>query len=166
MTIRMIKFATATALISAVLGFAGSASAETVMQQCSAKYQAAKLVDPTVTWSTYLPACRAEMKATPAAATDAPVVKPNVAAPVTPVAPVAVAPPVVNPLKPTVTATPVTPPVATTPVTGGRGAEQSRQKTCGAEWRANKVALKAQTPGITWPKYWHECNMRMKAAGQ
>ena len=163
MTTRMIQFATATALIGAVLGFAGSASAETVMQQCSTKYQAAKLVDPSVTWANFLPACRADLKTTPAAATAAPVVKPTVTAPV---APVAVAPPVVNPLKPTVTATPVTPPVATTPVTGGRGAEQSRQKTCGAEWRANKVALKAQTPGITWPKYWHECNMRMKAAGQ
>ena len=41
-----------------------------------------------------------------------------------------------------------------------------RQKQCGAEWRANKVTLVAQTPGLTWPHYWSQCNARLKTSGR
>jgi hypothetical protein len=41
-----------------------------------------------------------------------------------------------------------------------------REKKCGEEWRTNTDQIKAQTPGITWPKYLSACNKRLKAAGQ
>lgn len=41
-----------------------------------------------------------------------------------------------------------------------------RQKQCGAEWKANKATLIAQTPGLTWPKYWSQCNTRIKTTGR
>ena len=177
MTTRMIKFATATALIGAVLGFAGSASAETVMQQCGTKYQAAKLVDPSVTWAKFLPACRADMKATPAAATDAPLVKPTVAAPVTPAAPVAVAPPVVNPLKPIAVAKPpvALPPSAApgaaifpnaiSPAYASEKPGKAREKTCLDQYKINKA--NNTNGGLKWIEkgggYYSQCNKLLKA---
>lgn len=38
----------------------------------------------------------------------------------------------------------------------------SRQKACGAEWKADKAAGKVEK-GMTWPKYWSACSKRKKA---
>lgn len=48
--------------------------------------------------------------------------------------------------------------------TGGRAAALERQRKCGAEWKEAKAAGKIEK-GKTWPKYWSECNKRLKAAG-
>jgi hypothetical protein len=47
---------------------------------------------------------------------------------------------------------------------GGREAARARQRACGEEWKADKAAGKVAA-GMTWPKYWSECNKRKKAAG-
>jgi hypothetical protein len=46
----------------------------------------------------------------------------------------------------------------------GRQAEYARERACGADWKADKAAGKVPA-GMTWPKYWSECNKRKKAAG-
>lgn len=40
-------------------------------------------------------------------------------------------------------------------------AAASRQKECGAEWKADKAAGKIEQ-GMTWPKYWSACSKRKK----
>ena len=78
------------------------------------------------------------------------------------------------PVPPAAAAKPVTPPAATAvkPVTppadagkAGKAAENSRIKQCGVEWKAMKAANKVPA-GLTWPKFWSECDARLKAAGQ
>ena len=45
---------------------------------------------------------------------------------------------------------------------GGQTAARERQKKCGAEWReAKKAGTVAKN--ATWPKFWSECNKRLKA---
>jgi len=75
-------------------------------------------------------------------------------------------------------AKPATPATATTPAapaptmapatakkpTDGRQAEYARERACGADWKAEKAAGKVPA-GMTWPKFWSECNKRKKAAG-
>jgi hypothetical protein len=46
--------------------------------------------------------------------------------------------------------------------TAARTAARERQKQCGAEWREAKAAGKIEK-GMKWPKYWSECNKRLKA---
>ena len=46
----------------------------------------------------------------------------------------------------------------------GRAAMIARERACGKEWRENKAAGKIEK-GQTWPKYWSECNKRMKEQG-
>jgi predicted lipid-binding transport protein (Tim44 family) len=145
------------------------AAAETVMQQCGQQYQAAKAAGTLngMTWNQYRSDCSARLKAQPASAT-------TTAAPAAPAAQTA------NPLNPapapaapaapaTTTASAPAAPSATAPaapVSGGRAAFLAREKQCGAEWRANKTTLTAQTPGLTWPKYLSQCNARLKSAGK
>jgi hypothetical protein len=43
-------------------------------------------------------------------------------------------------------------------------AEHARERACGADWKAEKAAGKVPA-GMTWPKYWSECDKRKKAAG-
>lgn len=46
----------------------------------------------------------------------------------------------------------------------GRQSMYARERACGAEWRTQKA--EGKTPaGMTWPKYWSECNTRLKAKG-
>jgi hypothetical protein len=45
----------------------------------------------------------------------------------------------------------------------GREAMVARERACGADWKADKAAGK--TAGLTWPKYWSECDKRKKAQG-
>jgi hypothetical protein len=151
------------------LAAAGSADAATVMQQCGQQYQAAKAAGTLngMTWNQFRSDCATRLKAQPASATA-----PAATAPAAPVTQTA------NPLNPTAPAPAATAaPAATTAsapataapapaATGGRAAFVAREKQCGAEWRANKATLTAQTPGLTWPKYLSQCNARLKSAGK
>jgi len=40
-------------------------------------------------------------------------------------------------------------------------AMRSRQQACAKQWQADKAAHKLAA-GQTWPKYWSQCNARMK----
>ncbi|WP_245504048.1 hypothetical protein [Lichenihabitans psoromatis] len=154
------------------------ASAQSVMQQCGQQYQAAKAANTLggMTWNQFRADCSAKLKAQPASASVTP-------AAATPAAPPTAA--AANPLKPAPTVPPVAAAPAAAPMaapatttasapaatpvkaqSAGRTAFVARERQCGTEWKANKVALKAQTPGITWPKYLSQCNTRLKAAGQ
>ena len=44
--------------------------------------------------------------------------------------------------------------------TVGQMALRERQKKCGAEWKEAKAAGKTQ--GLKWPKFWSQCNARLK----
>ena len=147
------------AAVAASFAMLVPAQAATVMQQCGQQYQAAKAANTLngMTWNQFRADCAAKLKAEPTAAT-APAATPAAVAPAAP------APAIVAPAAPA-TATAAAP-MAKTPATGGRAAETTRQRQCGAEWRAQKASLIAATPGLTWPKYWSQCNKRLKAAGQ
>jgi len=43
---------------------------------------------------------------------------------------------------------------------------RSREKQCGAEWKAQKVELRKTNPAIKWPQFWSECNKRLKGQAQ
>jgi hypothetical protein len=43
----------------------------------------------------------------------------------------------------------------------GRKAAHDRQKQCGTEWKDLRAAGKA-APTMTWPKFYSECNKRLK----
>lgn len=53
---------------------------------------------------------------------------------------------------------------AATKKSDGRQAEYARERACAADWKADKAAGKVPA-GMTWPKYWSECDKRKKAAG-
>lgn len=127
-------------------------AAESVMVQCGREYQSARSNGTLngADWTSFRTACAERLKAGPAG-TPAPSPQPVAAA--------APAPPVA-----TTTATPASPPAATP--SAGRTAMHARQKQCGAEWTAGKATLVAQTPGLTWPKYWSQCNTRIKTTGR
>lgn len=57
------------------------------------------------------------------------------------------------------------PAFAATEPTPGQLAMRERQKKCAAEWKQLKADGKVQ-PGMTWPKFWSECNKRLKAQPQ
>ncbi|MFO1118527.1 MAG: hypothetical protein U1E28_22895 [Beijerinckiaceae bacterium] len=140
----------------ASLAFAGAANAQAnVMTECGKQYQAAKAANQLAgkSWNQYLAECRTRVSAQPAAA-----------------APAAPATAPANPLKPAPAATApapaAAPAAAAKPAAGGRAAENARIKACGAEWKAKKAELQKADPTLKWPKYWSECNTRMKAAGQ
>ena len=159
------KLLVAAALVGSLGGLV-PAQAETVMQQCGQQYQAAKAAGTLggMSWKQFRTDCAAKLKAEPAAAAAPAAVAPASPAP---------APAPANPLKPatavTAPAAPATAPAATAApakATGGRAAMLARERQCGAEWKAQKASLIAQTPGLTWPKYWSQCNTRLKASGQ
>ena len=64
------------------------------------------------------------------------------------------------------TMAPTTTPSTTTTATGkpGRQAMIARERACGKEWRELKAAGKIEQ-GQTWPKFWSDCDKRMKAQG-
>jgi len=75
------------------------------------------------------------------------------------------APAATAPAKPaTTTAKPATPKSTSAKATGGREAMIARERACGKDWKADKAAGKIPQ-GMTWPKYWSECNKRKKAEG-
>ena len=44
--------------------------------------------------------------------------------------------------------------------TVGQVAARERQKKCAGEWKEAKAAGKTQ--GLKWPKFWSQCNARLK----
>ncbi len=80
-----------------------------------------------------------------------------------PAKPATTARPAAAPAKPATTAKPATP-KSTAKATGGREAMVARERACGKDWKADKAAGKIPQ-GMTWPKYWSECNTRKKAEG-
>ena len=158
--------AAAFALSLAALALPGVAQAQNIMKECGVEYQAAKAGNTLggKAWKEFLADCRTRhaASATPAAA---PAPAPAAAAPAAPPPPVAMAP---KPMAPAAAApAPMPAPTAAAkPVSGGRQAMLTRERACGAEWKANKVELRKANPAIKWPQYWSECNTRMKAAGQ
>ncbi len=143
-------------LIAGLAASAGSpAAAQAVMLRCGQQYQSAKAAGTLngMGWSQFRTECAARLKAQPAGAAAA--------APIPATAPAATATP------PSAAGGSVSaPPQAAVPASAGRAAMLARQKQCGAEWRAQKATLVAQTPGLKWPSYWSQCNTRLKAAGR
>lgn len=140
------------ALVTALVTASSPASAaEPVMVQCGREYQAAKSAGTLggADWTSYRTACADRLKAGPAAAST-----PASPAPAVATAPQATTPPAPSPAMPASAAAP----------SAGAAAMHARQKQCGAEWTAGKAALVAATPGLTWPRYWSQCNARLKAA--
>jgi hypothetical protein len=45
--------------------------------------------------------------------------------------------------------------------TAGQMAARERQKKCSAEWQSAKAAGKVES-GMKWPKFWSQCNARLK----
>ncbi len=143
-------------LVAGLAASAGSpAAAQAVMLRCGQQYQSAKAAGTLngMGWSQFRTECAARLKAQPADAAAA--------APIPAAAPAAAATP------PSAAGGSVSaPPQAAVPASAGRAAMLARQKQCGAEWRAQKATLVAQTPGLKWPSYWSQCNTRLKAAGR
>ena len=114
------------------------------MKECSAKYQAAKKAGTLhgMKWNEFRKTeCGATATATPAAGGTPP------------------------PPPPTTTTTTTTKPgKSTKPASPGRQAYLARLHACSAEWKADKAANK-RPPGLKWPQFWHECDVRMKAKG-
>jgi hypothetical protein len=59
-----------------------------------------------------------------------------------------------------VTKTSVTKTTTRTTASPAQVAMRSRQQACAKQWQADKAAGKVA--GQTWPKYWSQCNARMK----
>jgi hypothetical protein len=147
------------------------ANAQSVQKQCGDQWKAAKAagtVPEGQKWTDYLKECRARMAGGAAAApavTTSPIGQPAPANPLKPAtAPAATI--AVPTAAPETAGTAVAGQKPKKPVSPGMAAFHEREKKCGEEWRANTDQIKAQTPGITWPKYLSACNKRLKAAGQ
>lgn len=125
------------------------------MKECAAQWQKMK-ADKTTggkTYKDFSKDCMADSAATPAAA-PATTAKPATTATTT--------------AKPAATST--TKPAATATTTDkkpspAQEAMYERERACGAEWKEAKAAGKV-AKNMTWPKYWSDCNKRMKAAGK
>lgn len=146
------------------LAFVGQPSAQTVRQQCSSKYQAAKAAGTLngQTWPQFYSQCAAEAKS--AAPEAVPATTPPPAAPPAPAA--------ANPLKPAPApaAPPATPsaavfPTAISPSHAGEKPGVARQKTCLDQYNANKATN--ANGGLKWIQkgggYYSECNKRLKS---
>jgi hypothetical protein len=142
-------------------------------KQCREEWKAAGGKKATgKTEKDYVAGCHVTAGAKPAAPAAAPAAGAKPAAPAAaptagakPAAPAA-APAAAAPAKPaTTTAKPATSKSTSTPkATGGRAAEVARERACGKDWKADKAAGKIPQ-GMTWPKYWSECDKRKKAEG-
>ena len=132
-------------------------------KQCREEWKAAG--GKTATGKTekdYVAGCHVTAGAKPAAPAAAPAAGAKPAAPAA--APAAAAP---EKPAPAATAKPPAPKSTATPATkptGGRAAEVARERACGKDWKADKAAGKIPQ-GMTWPKYWSECDKRKKAEG-
>jgi hypothetical protein len=119
---------------------------------CKDEWQANKAANQAakITEKDYVAKCRAD---TAAAKPAAPAAAPAPAA----------ASPAAAPAKPSAMTPAAAPAKTAAPATGGKAAENTRIKACGAEWKEAKAAGK--TAGQKWPQFWSECDKRKKAAG-
>lgn len=155
---------TAAAILVAAASPAGAA--DSVMARCGREYLAARSAGTLngADWTAYRSPCADRLKAAagvPAPAVSAPTSEAAASSPV----------PGMPPSSPRNAATASLPTAAaprdrTAEPGDGRAAMHARQKLCGAEWTDGKVALVLQTPDLTWPKFWSQCNTRLKAAGR
>lgn len=144
------------------LSLVGGAQAQSVRQECSTKYQAAKTAGTLAgqTWNQFYSKCSADAKAAPAAAPAA-------------------AAPAANPLKPAAAAPAAKPaaPVAAAPAAAGsavfptavsakyanESAGKQRMHTCLDQYKANKASN--GNGGLKWIQkgggYYSECNKRL-----
>lgn len=140
-----------------------AADGQTFMQKCSADWKAMKAAGTTpagMAWKDFIAAkCVVEgmapAEATPVVAKKTMKKKPAVVAEVAPDEP---------------TAEMEAKPVKLADKNGklftaGQLAAHDRARTCGAKWRAEKVAGTLET-GMKWPQYWSACNKELKAASQ
>jgi hypothetical protein len=153
MTIRYTALCAAAVL--AALALQGTSAHALSMTECSAKYKAAKDAGTLngMKWNDFRKAqCASDAAAAPTTAS----------APAPAPAPAPVPAP-----KPTVASAPAaTPSTADAkPASAGRQAMYTRERACGAEWKAAK-ANGTRPAGMKWPQFWHECDVRMKAAGK
>jgi len=167
MSIRLAVSHVAAGVIAAALSIAASGDAmaqANVLKECGGKYQAAKAANELKgqSWQDFLKKCREDLAAEPAKTDAAPAVEPAKTEPAktepAKAEPVKAEPAKAEPAKtePAKAAAPAK------PAAGGATAAKDRQKKCGAEWTAQKADLKKKDPKITWPKYWSECNKRLK----
>ncbi len=135
---RLVLIVCSAAILSALaFSVTPSFAQKKTVTACQEEWRANKAANEAakITEKAYVAKCRAE-SASPAAATTT----------TAPAAPVAAPKPAAK--KPT----------------NGRQAEYARERACGADWRADKAARKVPA-GMTWPKYWSECDKRKKAMG-
>ena len=176
MTMRVTHVMAGVALMSGLLGVAiDPAAAQTVRQQCTAKYQAAKSANTLngMSYNQFYSACSKEAKgepaATPAATAPAaaPVAPANPLKPAAPATTTASAPPAAAPAP---TAAPVASgnavfPTAISPKYSSEKAGIARRKTCDDQYTANKAT--GGNGGLKWIQkgggYYSECNKRLKA---
>ncbi|MGJ0396566.1 MAG: hypothetical protein ACR65U_10115 [Methylocystis sp.] len=145
-----------------------------VLKECGSQYQAAKAANELAgqSWQDFLKACRARLAEEAKPAEEKPAeAKPAEAKPETPPPAAAEAPPAAKPAEPApppVTEAKPTAPAkeAAKPAADSQTALRERQKKCAAEWKTKKAELKKAGSKMTWPKYWSECNKRLKAAGE
>lgn len=151
------------------LALVGPTSAETVRQQCSAKYQAAKAAGTLggQAWPQFYSQCAAEAKGAAPEAAPAPAAAPATMAP----PPAAPTPVVANPLKPAVKPAPAPAavgaavfPTAISAAYANAKPGVARQKTCLDQYNANKATN--SNGGLKWIQkgggYYSECNKRLK----
>jgi hypothetical protein len=162
--------------LSCALGAAAALSApgayaQSPTKQCGDQWKTAKAAGTVPAGqkrADFIKECRDRLAGQPGGAAPA---APTAAAPANPLRPAATAPaaaPAAPPAAPAgaTAAAPATGEKAKKPMSPGMVAFHEREKKCGEEWRTNTDQIKAQTPGITWPKYLSACNKRLKAAGQ
>ena len=156
----------AKAVVAAPAAPAAAAAAPaggTFMQQCSAAWKAMKAANTVPAGMTFRDFQKGKCVAPAGAMAAAP------AAPATPVAAAPMKPIKVAPAEPVGTAADTSAEATVDkngkPLTAKQIAAHVRIKQCGNNWRADKAANKIAA-GQTWPKYWHECSMKLKAAGQ
>ncbi len=141
------------ALAAVLVVNAGSAHAaeSTAMKTCTDQWDAMKAANKIpagTTWPTFEKDCMAKADAAQAA--------PAMAAPVAP----AMAP------APKIAAPAMAPaPKMATPAVARANGEQSRIKSCAGQWDQMKAANKIPA-GLKWPEFWHDCDTKLKAAGQ
>ncbi len=169
MSFRPASFRSAVLLagVVAFVGLGSAAHAESVMKQCSEKWQAAKAANTTggMTYLQFSSKCRADLKANPAGAAAAPAA-PAAAAPAAPAAaapapmPRAAAP---APAAPAAAGAAVFP-AAVSPAHASEKAGKARMDTCLDQYRANKAT--GGNGGLKWIQkgggYYSECNKRLK----
>ena len=129
------------ALIFSGLAFSATPSfaQKKTIKACEEEWRANKAANEAakITEKAYVAKCRADAE------------KPATAAPAVPAAPAAT-----TKIKHAATKKPA----------DGRQAEYAPKRACAADWKAATAAGRVPA-GMTWPKYWSECDKRKKAAG-